>query len=219
LTMQGKNFSRCVLFLSVLLAVLWCFPAGHGEELPVFGKDTVLVWEIPLNDFTENFVVRIACYSPDLLIEWEDEKNQGTVLIPNRVIMEARGFVNTRLFKSGADIRAGDETTVWLSRRTYLDLKNGGEVKLKIDRVDGRMTYLGDEAFTIEVNGSPVSLPVIKVQDSRKAEFLFLDREDNPLLVQYRMRHYLKTLVSITTDRRNTLRWIKDEKLKRLLQD
>jgi len=217
--MQGKFCIRCVLFISILFASVWCFPAGHEEELPAFGKDTVLVWEIPRDDSTASFVVRIACFAPDLLMEWENENTQGTVFIPMRALREARVFVNSRLFRSGVDIQARDETTIWLSRRTYRDLKNGAKAKLKIDRVEGRMTYLGDEQFTVEVNGSPVSLPVIKVQDSRNAEFLFLDREDNPLMVQYRIRHYLKKLVSITTDRINTLRWLKGPKLQRLLQD
>ena len=187
--------------------------------MPVFGKDTVLVWEIPMEDLTKDFVVRIACFSPDLLMEWEDEKSQGTVLIPRQEMMQAKGYVNTRLFKSGVDTRAENETTIWLSRQIYRDLKEGKEAKLKIDRVQGRMTYLGEDEFTVEVNDFPVSLPVIRVRDSRKAELWFLDREDNPLLVQYRLRHYSKTLVSITTNRKNTLRWIKDQKIRRLIPD
>lgn len=217
--MPQKNIGRFFLVTSFLFAAVWCFPSGHDEKLPVFGKDTVLVWEIPLKDFTTVFIVRLARYSPDLLMEWEDEKSQGTVFIPRQEIMKARGYVNTKLFKPGRDTQAENETTVWLSRQTFRDLKDDKEVKLKIDRVQSRMTYMGEEEFTVEINGSPVVLPVIKVQDSRKAEMWFLDREDNPLLVQYRIRHYSKKLISITTDRKNTLRWLKGQKLKRMLQD
>ncbi|MBN2321038.1 MAG: hypothetical protein JXR49_18310 [Acidobacteria bacterium] len=217
--MPGKFTGRCILLVSLLLTVLWSFPAGHGEDMPLFGRDTVLVWEIPGKDFTKDFVVRIAAYSPDLLMEWEDEKSQGTVFISRREIMEAKGYVTNKLFKSGMDANAEDETTVWLSRRLYRDLKEKKEAKVKIDRVQGRMIYLGEGEYTVEVNGSPMKFPVIKVQDSRKAELWFLDREDNPLMVQYRMRQYRKTLVSVTTNRKNTLRWIKGPKLERMLQD
>lgn len=216
--MPDKIVGRCVLSAFVLFAAVWCFSTGYEEELPAFGKDTVLVWEIPMEDITNDFVVRIAAFSPDLLMEWETEKSQGTIFIPRKMIMEAKGFVHSRLFKSGMDIQAKNETTVWLNRRTYRELKDNKKAKLKIDRVQGDMTCTGVEKFTVEVNGSLMSVPVIRVQDSRNAEMLFLDREDNPLLVQYKIRHYSKTLVSITTDRTNTLRWLKGPKLQRLLQ-
>ena len=218
-TMSGKIIGPCVLVVSVLFAVIWSFPAGHEENLPPFGRDTVLVWEMTNKDFKTDFVVRIAAYSPNLLMEWEDRKTQGTVFIPSREIIGAKGYVNNKLFKSGMDTRAKDETTIWLSRSVYRDLKENTEAKLKIERVQGRMTYLGEEELAVEVNGSPMKLPVIKVRDSRKAEWWFLDREDNPLMVQYRMREYRKTLVSITTNRKNTLRWLKGPKLERMLQD
>ena len=217
--MPGKNIGQILLVTSALFAAAWCFSSGHDEKLPLFGKDTVLVWEIPLKDVTTDFVVRLARYSPDLLMEWEDNRSQGTVFIPSQEIMKAKGYVNTKLFKPGMDTQAENETTVWLSRQAFRDLKDNKEVKLKIDRVQGRMTYIGEGEFTVEVNGSSVVLPVIKVQDNRKAEMWFLDREDNPLLVQYRIRHYSKKLISITTDRKNTLRWLKGRKLQRLLQD
>ena len=218
-TMSGKTIGPCILVASVLFAVMWSFPSGHEEDLPSFGRDTVLVWEISSRDLKADFVVRLAAYSPNLLMEWEDRKTQGTVFIPSREIMGAKGYVNNKLFKSGIDTRAKDETTVWLSRSVYRDLKEKKEAKLKIERVQGRMTCLGEGELTVEVNGSPMKLPVIKVRDNRKAEWCFLDREDNALMVQYRMREYRKTLVSITTNRKNTLRWLKGPKLERMLQD
>jgi hypothetical protein len=217
--MPGKIIGRCILVSSVLFAVLWGFSAGQEDNLPPFGRDTVLVWESTNQNSTTDFVVRIAAYSPNLLMEWEDRKTQGTVFIPRREVMEAKGYVNNKLFKSGMDTRAKNETTIWLSRSVYRDLKENKEAKLKIERVQGRMTCLGEGELTVEVNGSPMKLPVIRVQDSRKAEWWFLDREDNPLMVQYRMREYRKTLVSITTNRKNTLRWLKGKKLELLLQD
>jgi hypothetical protein len=152
-------------------------------------------------------------------MEWEDRKTQGTVFIPRQEIVEAEGYVHTRLFQSGRDVRAKGETTVWLSRSIYRELKDKKEAGLKIDRVQGRMTYLGEGEHAVEVNGSAMTLPVIKVRDSRKAEMWFLDLEENPLMVQYRLRHYRKTLVSITTNRPNTLRWLKGKKLQRLLSE
>jgi hypothetical protein len=40
-----------------------------------------------------------------------------------------------------------------------------------------------------------------------------LNSEDNPLLMRHQIRNYDQKLTSITTDRPNTLRWIKGKKL------
>ncbi|MBN2244142.1 MAG: hypothetical protein JW793_15760 [Acidobacteria bacterium] len=215
----GKTAGRCLPAAVVLFAALWVSAAAFDSGLPQFGRDTVLVWEITGANSTSDFVARIAAFSPDLLMEWEDSKSQGTVYIPGREIMEAGGYVHTRLFQSGIDVRAEGETTAWLSRRIYRELKDKKEAKLKIDRVPGRMTCLGEEELMVEINGSAVKLPVIKVRDNRKAEMWFLDVEHNPLMVQYRTRHYRKILVSITTNRADTLRWLKGKKLQRLLSE
>jgi hypothetical protein len=72
---------------------------------------------------------------------------------------------------------------------------------------------MGDETLTVEVNRVPQILPVIKVTDDRKEERWFLDEEDNPLMLSHRARKYSQTLTTITTDKSNTLRWIKGRKL------
>jgi hypothetical protein len=61
----------------------------------------------------------------------------------------------------------------------------------------------------IEVNRSTRSLPVIKTRDDRGNERWFLDAEENPMLVNHVYQSYQQKLISITTDRANTLRWIK----------
>ena len=62
------------------------------------------------------------------------------------------------------------------------------------------------------MNRSTRSLPVIKTKDERDTERWFLDMAENPLLVNLLVRNYQQKLASITTDRANTLRWIKDRK-------
>jgi hypothetical protein len=51
------------------------------------------------------------------------------------------------------------------------------------------------------------------VKDDRGNERWFLDSEENALLVKHAVRAYVQTLTSITTDKPNTLRWIKGKKL------
>ena len=188
------------------------------HQLPAFGRDTVLVWKTEVQELTAEFVVRIAEFLPDRYLEWEDEKTQGTVFMTSHDILSARGFVNTTLFKSGADTRGKEATTLWLSRQIFRELKEKGKVKCDLDEVPGLLKYLGEDQISVEVNRSSMSLPVIKVSDDRGSERWFLDQEDNPLLLKHTVRKFTQVLTSITTDRPNTLRWIKGRKLSNLPQ-
>ncbi len=205
-------------FLVVIL--LAGFPAAAVQDpnaaagpLPAFGRDTVLVYRIEIADQTSSFVVRIAEFSPNRFIEWEDHSTQGTVLMTAKAIAGARIFLNARLFEAGVDTRGKDATTLWLSRRCYAELKSKGRLKLALDGVDGWLTNEGTETIVVDVNRVPTPLPVLKVRDERESTRWFLDDPDNPLMVRHTLRKFNQTLASITTDRKNTLRWIKGRKL------
>jgi len=187
-------------------------PSGENT-IPVFGRDTVLMYRIQNLDYKADFVVRIAQFLPDRYLEWEDELSQGTVFIPGRDIEAAKGYVNSSLFVSGSDTRGSGSTTLWLSRRVFRDLKANRKVKCMINGTMGVFTYQGDGALEVEINRTSLILPVIKIMDDRKEERWFLDREDNPLLLSHRLRKFSQTLAGITTDKSNTLRWIKGRKL------
>ncbi len=199
--------------LSVCAALVIVQAFAQSPQLPPFGRDTVLVYKILNQDDTGEFVVRIAEFLPDRFVEWENTTTQGTIFMTARAIANARIFVTTGLFEAGVDTRGKDKTTLWLSQRIFRDLKEKKRTKISLDGIDGWLTLEGADRITVDVNRSPVSLPVIKVRDDRGSDRAFLDQEDNPLLVSHSIRRYSETLASITTDKANTLRWIKGKKL------
>jgi hypothetical protein len=206
--------TRGLIFLLSLLLVrstLWTAPADPG--LPQFGRDTVLVWKTSNQEENSSFVVRIAEFEPGRFIEWENSITQGTVYMTPDAVAKARVFINSRLFDAGMDTKSKDSLILWLSRQVYQELKAKGKAKLSIDSVQGLMVFEGTDEIVVEINKSPVKVPVIKVKDDRGQERWFLDREDNPLMVKHVFRAYTQTLASINTDRPNTLRWIKGKKL------
>jgi hypothetical protein len=210
-----KQRFHCILVLSGVCAFYALNPMTAGDiQWPVFGRDTVLVWKIWNQKATSDFVVRIAEFSPNRFLEWEDNATQGTVFMPFNDILEAKGF-SSSIFEAGIDIRTRNVTTLWLSQRVFKDLKAKNRARCEIDRVSSWITVIGTGQLTIEVNHSPMIFPVIRVQDDRKSEMWFLDQEENPLIVQHLVRQYRQTLTSITTNRPNTLRWIKGKKLAR----
>ena len=205
-----NRFWCAVLAFSAAIAL--GFSAGE-VNLPALGRDTVLVWKSENQGYSAEFVVRIAEFSPDRFLEWEDSQTQGTIFIPNRDLLSAKGFSSSSLFGSGMDTRGKDVTTLWLSQRIYRELKEKKKAKCDLDGVPSWLTYLGENQITVEVNRSSMALPTIKVSDDRGSQRWFLDQEENPLMLKHAVRQFTQVLASITTDRANTLRWIKGKKL------
>jgi hypothetical protein len=211
--LQKSAFAPIVLALLLLPSAPDSRPAEN--DLRAFGRDTVLVWKIQNLEFSSSFVVRLADFSPDRYLEWEDEKSQGTLFMPSRDIENAKGFMTSQLFVAGMDMEGRNTTTLWLSRRVFRELKEKKKAKIAIDGVPGLTTYRGEDHLMVEVNRSQRELPVIRISDDRGGERWFLDLEENPLMLKHQLRNFSQTLISITTDRPNTLRWIKGKKLER----
>jgi hypothetical protein len=211
-----RNIQNCFLIL-VILAVSSLSKAEGENPLPPFGRDTVLVWTDQSQNHESQFVVRIAEFVPDRFLEWESAETQGTVFMASADLLTANNFISgSKLFQPGGDAKSKNETTLWLSSKMFRDLKEKKKVKCNIDGIQSHITYKGNDRLPVEINKSVRDLPVIKVADDRDSERWFLDSEENPLLMKHRVRQYVQTLTSITTNRPNTLRWIKGDKLKNL---
>jgi hypothetical protein len=202
-----------VLALLCLSPFVFPWPGQReaGYDIPAFGRDTVLVYRSTIENEAA-FVVRIAEFEPDRFIEWEDSTTQGTILMTAKSVLDGHEFINWALYQGGVDTRGKNATTLWLSRRLYRALKEKPKVKITMDALPTWVTVLGNDQMAIEINRTARNVPVIMTRDERGVERWFLDREDNPLLVNLKLRNYQQKLTSITTDRHNTLRWIKDKK-------
>ncbi len=208
---RGKAFASSLAWAILATAALTSL--AQSPSLPAFGKDTVLVYKIQNQGDVSEFVVRIAEFVPDRFVEWENATTQGTIFMPSRALVDAKTFVTASLFEAGVDTKGKDKTTLWLSEHLFRDLKAKKRLKISLDGIDTWFTVLGTDHQTIEVNRTPMSLPIIKVKDERGSERAFLDLDDNPLMVQHSIRRYSETLASVTTDKPNMLRWIKGKKL------
>jgi hypothetical protein len=209
--LRGR-FQRILILLAAFCGAFLVF-AGTETQLPAFGRDTVLVWKILSAAYEKSFVARIASFSPDRFIEWEDERYQGTLFISQHDLNDAKGYENSNLFSSGRDIKSNNTSALWLSEKIFLELKEKKKAKFYLDGVMTKATYIGLDHIPVEINRSKTELPVIKFSDDRGMEWSFLDRQDNPIMVRQSTHNYSQTLVSITTDRSNTLRWIQGRKL------
>ncbi len=201
-------------------ALLFCcstgFQAARTEStaaLPTFARNTVLVYTSS-NESEAPFVVRLATFSPERYLEWEDATTQGTILLNAKSLVEATEYVNWKLYQAGVDTFGKNTTTLWLSRRIFRELKEQQKVKIVMDSMPTWLRLMGTDQMTVQVNREARPVPVIKTMDERGMERWFLDLEDNPLMVKLVSRGYQQKLDSITTNRPNTLRWIKDKKIR-----
>ena len=76
------------------------------------------------------------------------------------------------------------------------------------------MTMVRRDMIEVKINQKAISLPAIVLEDNRGGEWWFLYNPDNPLLLNYKIHSYTQGIKSITTNRKNMLRWIKDSKIK-----
>src|SRR5262249_30731514 len=103
---------------------------------------------------------------------------------------------------------------LWLSKEIFQELAGAGRVRVKLDSIDSVMTLARREALTVMVNKEEVELPTLVVSDSRGGEWWFYDNAENPLFLKRTLRNFTQSVKSITTNRKNTLRWIKESKLR-----
>ncbi len=213
---SGKAICCAFLISLAILTAAWEASSGDAVQLPAFGRDTVLAWRSIPQNVAADFVIRIAEFLPDRYLEWEDFQTQGTIWMPSREIREAKGYESKSLFKPGEDVCAKNVTTMWLSRKIFLEIKAKNKTKMILDGVPCSISCTGFDLFTLEVNKSKMSLPVIKIKDDRGSERWFLDLEENPLLVKHQVGKYEQSLISITSNKPDTLRFIKGRKLSKL---
>jgi len=211
----GWIFLWALAAVAVLGVAAW---AAEGKSAPLrFDRDTVIVWKADSQGTQYDFVVRIAQFEPKRLFEWESFSNQGTVLLDPAALATSRSFQTSKLFNAGSDSHGKDETTLWLSREVFQELAGGGRARFKLDSIEAVMTASRRETMTVQVNKEAVELPVLVVSDSRGGEWWFYDNPGNPLFLKRTLRNFTQTVKSITTNRKNTLRWIKESKIRALM--
>lgn len=200
-----RLMAGALLFCLILAGLVAPLRAG---DLPL-GPNAVLVYENVNRLQTNQFVVRMARYGPDIVFEWESLKDQGTVHLFREAVEESRNFTLTRLFEVGVDMESPDEMTLQLSHLLFRELLESRSAKLKLNRIPARITILGKQTYTLNVNRQPTEVAAVEVEDSRGGEWLFLDSPDSPLLLQYESPHFLHRLVSVSLSQRASLRWIR----------
>lgn len=173
------------------------------------GPNAVLVYKNSAGKRETQFVLRLARFRPDVFLEWESVSHQGTLHLYRKAVKEARKFSFSQLFEVGVDIESKDVMAVWLSDEMFRELTEAGEAKINFNHLPLTMVVEARKTFQVSVNKEVLEIPVITVRDDRKGVWTFHDDPQNPILVEYVSPYFRQYLKSITTNNRNSLRWIK----------
>ena len=179
-----------------------------GDPL-VLGPNSVLVYSNLTRKAESQFVLRLARFRPDIVLEWESESEQGTLHLYQQAIQDGQQFSLTGLFKFGVDVESEDELAMWLSEQLYRRLIEEGETRMRASSSSLDLRLEGEGDYPITLNRKAVQIPVIYAKDSRRGSWVFHRDPNNPLLVEYVSAHFRQSLRAVSTGATNKLRWIK----------
>ena len=175
------------------------------------GPKSILVYSNQSRQQKEaQFVVRLARYRPDILLEWESRTDQGTIHLHRKAISKAGRFTVSSLFEVGVDVESSEVMTLWLSEKVYRDLTEKGEARIALNRSPITLTLKDEGTYSLTINKQLEEIPVIHVEDNRKGFWTFHKSGENPLLVEYVTPYFHQYLKTVSTDPSNKLRWIKE---------
>lgn len=192
------------LCLAVLLS-LGLVQAGALE----LSANSVLVYRNQTADSQAQFVVRVARYLPDLVMEWESEFDQGTVHLTRSALRSGQQFTLNQLYEVGIDNESHDTMTLRLSDWAFQELVQKGRVKLRLNRIPTKLEVTGKTGVSLKVAGEPAEVQALQVEDGRGGEWLILDDPEAPVVLSYKTPHFTQELRSVAHPETLSLRWIK----------
>ncbi len=155
------------------------------------------------------FVIRVARFQPDIVLEWESTSDQGTLHLFQSAVEEARNFTFTSLFEVGVEMESSDTMTYWLSERMYQELTEDGETQVQVNNSPVKLKVKGEETYRLTVNKEVQEIPTLSIEDDRGGTWFFHKDRENPLLLAYVTPYFHQRLTVVSTAPTNTLRWMR----------
>ncbi len=170
---------------------------------------SILLYENMAGTKKTPFVIRVARFRPDTVLEWESVSNHGTLHLFQNAVQKGQRWTLTRLFETGADIESKEVMTIWLSKKMFQELMGKRATKVKFGRLPLKLAVHGEGPYTVRIDGKAKKIPVIYLRDDRQGEWSVQKDADNPILVEYTSRYFQHSLKVVHTSDKGQLRWIR----------
>ncbi len=175
-----------------------------------FGENSILIYIHETESGETQFVLRIARFSPDIVLEWESLSHQGTIHLRKKAVEKGKGLTLSGLFEPGIDSESKDVMTTWLSRARYDELLDSGETKIRLNRLSTEFTLDREITYSLKVDKKETSVPALVVVDARGGRWVFQKVRGNPVLLEFSNRYYREYLKSVISNQPGSLRWIRE---------
>lgn len=179
-----------------------------GGDLQL-GASSVLVYENVTPVKTAQFVVRVARFGPDLVAEWESDKDQGTIHLYSDAMKKAKRFTLSQLFEVGVDNQSADKVTLLLSEWMLNELEEKQRAKIYLNNVQVKMKVVEVSSHAVLIDGMETEIPALRVEDSRKGSWVFARDPKLALVLEYTTPYFSQKLKNLVHPEKSSLRWIK----------
>ena len=197
-----------VTILGSLLIIPASSQAAGAGALEI-GPNSVLIYKSYSGHVKREWILRVARFGPDVVLEWESFANQGTLHLFRNSVLNGTSFSLFGLFEPGVEKESKKVMTVWVSRKTYGELVNTGRTRIKVNRFPRKLELLEEDLFRLSMNRRLHEVPVIRAEDDRGAEWVLLKDPNNPILLEYTERRYRLALTSFLSRSQVSLRWLR----------
>ena len=200
------HVKRIMATVCLIVFSMGAWVSGAAIEVP---PNTVLIYKHTTQLGSKQFVIRVARYQPDIVLEWESHTDQGTVQIYGKAVESAGGFTLSSLFQVGMHNDARKVTTLWLSRSMFDRVRSGKSVKIDYNQAPLKLKIREHSRHTVTVNGVGQEVDALQVDDNRRGTWLLLDDRQNPLVLKYTSPYFESQLTKVLNTGKEKLRWIK----------
>lgn len=179
-----------LLLIACVIGTLTAFmPSTRYSDLEEIKVNSQLAYNVDFRGQKYQFVVDVQKKSPDLVFKYNLTMGGGmeaTVTVTEEAMKTA---INQQNYFNGADRTLNTETTVWVSKKVFNEIKNSG--KTIIGNAQGMGAFKADEYtltgtvdFNAMVNGEEVKLKALHIKAANDYQYWIWDNAKDPLILK-----------------------------------
>ena len=191
-----------LLYLFVLYLIFGVVFSFAGDYIRM-SAPSVIVYKNINKAHSIKFILRIFSTAPELHFEWEYGFQMGSARISKKEFEEGKNFYRWNVLKNGRDIKING-TVMFLCKKHLKMLRENKKVKLKINSLPGWMKKVGETTFKI----GPLSLPCIIVEDNAGNRYIFQDKTEFPVCLEFSSGFYTQKAVQYYNGSNVIFRWL-----------
>ena len=189
-----------LLFISILFTSMTLISFSCSQKKNYWLKSgSTLTYHLVNGDNQYDFIVDNLKIDKEVSFKWtmgEPVNNTGSVTMSSKALGESTKIVN--YFSDGATQNMEEETTVWLSRKIYEQIKNKKPIDISIDGTTEILNFKNNEKLKIKADGADEEVNVLYAETESGNKLWILDEPQNPLIIKMQVGFTIE-LISVSS--------------------